>query len=149
MFLKGQKMDKKIKSTLFILILLMLIFSPNISLAQDKEIIEFPETIEAVGYLKPKPESCAGKILKASGVDRSVLGKGDEVFLQFGQKRPKVGQQYFIYRTSAVNRLGYIHYILGVLKIEKIYKEVVMGKIIRSYDAIHIGDCVMPLLSYT
>jgi len=141
--LKRAKMDK-IKSTLFILILLMLIFSPNTSLAQDKEIIEFPETIEAVGYLRSKPESCAGKILKASGVDRSVLGKGDEVFLQFDQKRPKVGQQYFIYRTSAVNRLWYIHYILGVLKIEKIYKEAVRAKIIRSYDAIHIGDCVMP-----
>lgn len=114
-----------------------------------KDFIDFPKAIEAVGYLKPKPDPCVGQIFEAKESDKTLLGRGDRAFLQFNTKLPNVDEKYFIYRTSEVRhpetgKIGYLHYILGVLKIERVYEKLAQGKIIRSYDVVHVGDYLMP-----
>jgi len=120
-----------------------------IQVKPKKDVIDFPEAIEAVGYLKPKPESYVGKILKAKESDKIVLGRGDWVFLKFNRKLPNVDEKYFIYRTSEVHHpktgeRGYVHCILGVLKIEKVHEKLAEAKIVRSYDVVYVGDYLMP-----
>ncbi len=135
------------KKTFFGIFILVFIFF-YISLADIFEIM----SIEAVGYLKPKPDPYVGQVFKTKESDKTILGRGDKVFLQFNKKLPDVGEKYFIYRTSEVHHpktgeIGYVHYILGVLKIEKVYEKLAEAEIVHSYDVVYVGDYLMPYCS--
>ena len=107
---------------------------------------------EAAGYLLPSPEKPRGEIIKAVGEDKVVLGEGDLIYVKFqSASKPEVGSVWTIFRISppilhpvSKQEVGYLHEILGVIKITKLYPQVAEAKIIRSYDVIYIGDFLKP-----
>lgn len=108
--------------------------------------------IEAAGYLLPYQEKHSGEIIKAVGEERTILGKGDKIFVKFTDGiTPQVGSTWTIFRISPpVNhpisgkKIGYIHEILGVARITKVYPQVAEARIIRSYDVIYKGSYLKP-----
>ncbi len=107
---------------------------------------------EAAGYLLPSPEKPRGEIIKAVGEDKVVLGEGDLIYVKFqSASKPEVGSVWTIFRISppilhpvSKQEIGYLHEILGVIKITKLYPQVAEAKIIRSYDVVYIGDFLKP-----
>ncbi len=108
--------------------------------------------IEAAGYLLPQKEPHSGEILRAVVDNRTILGKGDHIYVSFKRDiRPEVGSEWTIFRISGPvfhpithERVGYIHTILGMAKIIKVYAKIAEAKIIKSYEVIYQGDYLKP-----
>jgi len=108
--------------------------------------------IEAAGYLLPYREKHSGEIIKAVGEERTILGKDDKIFIKFAADiKPQVGSTWTIFRISDLIKhpvtgkpIGYIHEILGVAKITKVYPQVAQARIETSYDVIYRGDYLKP-----
>jgi len=120
---------------------------------QKKKEISFDwRYLEAVGYLLPYKEKSMGEIIKAVGEDKVILGQGDKVFIRFKENvKPKLGTIWTIFRISPVikhpvtgKNIGYIHEILGTVKLTHIYQHMVEAQIVRSYDVIYVGDHLKP-----
>jgi hypothetical protein len=121
--------------------------------AAKKIVPKIPEkVIEAAGYLLPQKELYSGKILEAVAEDKIILGKGDSIFVSFKKGIvPSIGSKWAIFRISEPikhpvthEKVGYIHTILGIAKIIKVYKKVAKAKIIKSYEVIYQGDYLKP-----
>ncbi len=111
-----------------------------------------PQVVETAGYVLPQKEPFSGQIVKAVVGDKTILGKGDRLFVSFKPGvKPRVGSKWTIFRVSKEvyhpvthKKIGYLHTILGIAKVVKLYPKVAEAEIITSYEVIYRGDYLKP-----
>lgn len=117
---------------------------------KDDTIIDYSQ-IDRVGFVRNPPIKPHGKIIETDG-ENAILSTGNIVYLQqIGREPIILGRQYTIYRTFDMLKdhrtgedLGVQHYFLGVVEIIKREPLFYIGKITRSFHAIHLNDLIMP-----
>jgi hypothetical protein len=127
--------------------------------------------LESAGYLSASPESPSGKILQALGEkNRETIADRDIVYVEFKKDViPQQGSEWTIFRVSPPikhpvthKKVGYLHQILGVVKLievypildadpknrgltwTKAYPQVAKAEVIRCYDVIYVNDFIKP-----
>ncbi len=132
--------------------------------AIEENIIEEPEEdlpffeflpIDQVGFIKEKPVTPNGIILKAKA-DRMLISTGDSVYVkQTGDLPIIAGSLYTIYSTDdkpvtdkkTGKYVGILHNLKGVIEINEIIKRdpvIASAKIVKSHDSIKIDDLLLP-----
>ena len=122
--------------------------------------------IGGIGFMTDKPSEAHGCVFKVKGLDRIMIGTGNEVFIQELNKKSLIpGAKYFTYkildpsfikkRTTSESKLfqrsktvktkvGYQHYITGVVQITSKKSGYAVGTVIQSYRDISIKDFLIP-----
>jgi hypothetical protein len=108
--------------------------------------------VEGLGYLSRTRVTPWGRLFFTDS-SKLILGKGDKVFVDFGEREGiRPGQEFTVYKNSDLLRhpltdkkLGHAVSFLGTLVIRKhLEKGIYESDIVYSYKTINIGDPVIP-----
>ena len=120
-------------------------------ISSDKDSIFYQE-INASGFVSSDPQEPLGIIIEAKD-EKVVLTKDDIIYISLKRGiEVKIGDTFAIFNTSerikhpvSGKKFGYVHRILGELQVSGIDGELFVATITTTYDAISIGDKIMPL----
>ena len=126
------------------------------SVLQEKElVIERPyyyyPAIDGVGFIKEIPISPIGVIFKAIE-DKEIIGIEDVIYIKpEGNNGFVPGDMYTIYRVmepvidkKTKATIGTQYYITGIVEITKKEPDFALGKVVKSFRTVKIGDCLIP-----
>lgn len=111
----------------------------------------FYSAIESISFIKKKPVRPNGVIAKARGKIR-LIGTGDHVYISGGSEKTfSRGSRYTSYRKvnpaarlAAEKYYGIQYYPTGVIEITDQEKAFAVGRVIRNYRDMGIGDLLLP-----
>lgn len=109
--------------------------------------------IDAVGFIRKQALAPSGTIVDVKR-PKELLSDHDEVYIATEQDQTfNVGAKYTVYRTLKEIRdnqtrayIGIQHFLLGVVEITQVTQDVIIGKVVKSFRAMAIGDKVTPYL---
>lgn len=110
--------------------------------------------IQAVGFIRPKPLDPAGTLFKVAD-SKTLIGQGDLIFIKPTDGHSfALGSRYTLFRTSdpiyrsrTRELIGYQHLLTGKIEIIDILPEYAVGRVVKSYRGIKIGDFLTPFQS--
>ncbi|PID74124.1 MAG: hypothetical protein CSB33_00165 [Desulfobacterales bacterium] len=108
-------------------------------------------SIARIGFLRPREEPPLGEIFKVRD-DKVLISRGDTVYIrQMGEEPLEISKKYTLYRTykPLVDKrtgmaYGIQHLLTGVVEIESIMPDFVIGRIHDGYRSISVKDRLMP-----
>jgi len=126
--------------------------SRNSEKEETERYIIYPP-INSIGFIKKEAVRPLGIIVRAKE-EKRLISEGDIVYIRPLVKDIfRVGKRFTVFRTGKLvknpetdNPIGVHHLILGVVKIEKLRPNLVIGKVIKLFRAIHSDDLVMPYI---
>ncbi len=107
--------------------------------------------INKVGFLRDEPITPHGEIFKVYG-DHELISKGDMVYIKpQGMTNLVDGKYYSVYRLIGPvidqptgRKVGYQHYLTGVIEIIQKEEEFSVGRVNRSFRTIRTGHKLIP-----
>jgi hypothetical protein len=107
--------------------------------------------IARVGFIRKEPAVSHGTIFKVEG-QKNMISTDDLVYIRpDGNFTFMKGKTYTIYRTlppiidrTTKKYIGIQHYYTGVVEITLTRPEFVLGRIVRAFRPINVGDFLMP-----
>ncbi|MBF0396818.1 MAG: LysM peptidoglycan-binding domain-containing protein [Desulfobacterales bacterium] len=105
--------------------------------------------IDQVGFIKEKAVTPIGTIFKVLD-DKWMISDGDTIYIKpNGNNSLNIGDKYTIYNISGQvyegkKHIGAQHYLLGIVEIIKVEPKFALGKIIKNFRAIKVGDLLIP-----
>ena len=118
------------------------------------EVYYYYSKIEQVGFIRKPPVQPNGVIFKALD-DKKMISVDDLVYIRHPDSEPiselTPGSRWTVYRTmpptenrGSETAIGTQHYLLGIVEITQNESQYAMGKIIKSFRVMHVGDLLMP-----
>jgi LysM repeat protein len=107
--------------------------------------------MDQVGFIRKKALKPDGKIFRVRN-PRKMISENDIVYINY-EKASSLGpgSRYTVYRTfdplkdrTTGKYIGIQHYLLGVVEIIQSEPDYAIGKIVRSFSNIRVGDLLMP-----
>jgi hypothetical protein len=118
--------------------------------AQDSGVLTYSR-VNQVGFIREIPVKPHGKIFKVQGF-KEMIATDDVIYIiRDGDRFLVPGKRYTIYRTpnkvwdrKTEEYIGTQHYLLGIAEITQVEPDYAIGKVVRAYSNIRIGDLLMP-----
>jgi len=107
--------------------------------------------IDQVGFIREEPVEPHGRIFKTAK-NNSLIATDDVVYIEKKAGHDlSTGMRYTVYRTlgpihhlETEDFIGYQHYLAGILEITRSNPDYAIGKIVKSFGRMKIGDLLMP-----
>lgn len=107
--------------------------------------------IDQVGFIREVPVTPHGRIFKTAK-NHTMIATDDIVYIE--KKDPHelaTGRRFTVYRTMGPvhhvhteDFIGYQHYLLGILEITRSNPDYAIGRIVKAYGRMKVGDLLMP-----
>jgi len=107
--------------------------------------------VDQVGFIREIPVKPHGKIFKVQGFKKMIATDDVIYIIREGDRFLVPGKRYTIYRTpnkvwdlKTEEYIGTQHHLLGIAEITQVEPDYAIGKVVRAYSNIRIGDLLMP-----
>ncbi|MDX9788254.1 MAG: LysM domain-containing protein [Desulfobacterales bacterium] len=107
--------------------------------------------IDQVGFIRKTPVEPHGTLFKSKD-DKEMISMQDMVYIRPENSHELLpGKQYIVYRTippledkKSLETIGYQHYIVGIAEITGQEPGLAVGRILKAFRDIQIGDLLIP-----
>ena len=134
----------------------------EVSTAQEQpkpEVYYYFSDIDRVGFIRKPAVTPSGVIFKVLD-DKKMISEGDQVYLRNPEAKTvsemTAGSRWTVYRLmkptddkNAMEAIGAQHYLLGIVEVTQTETQYAIGRVIKSFRQMHVGDFLMPYRSKT